>query len=459
MGYEYQPEWKRDGVAVLESSPVRLAEGELRNIQYWNPIAGAWQSTIPTFQVDHWSGIAVYGVNLTDETQLMTMYFWCYDPTGTLKQMWTLPKWYEVAPGQGVGANFGIYCDIPGDYRTEVRLDFWGRTVDNISRVVCHATAIAEVTGRIDTWWLWHYQDGWVTPSPTLIPLGENIGIRVRGWNNSDIQLDMRADIKSISPSGKTTTKRGGVLRVDPDEFENVIWDFTWVANERGDWKADIILYAGLPGNTLDETDRRENVMVANVSTYVPPEEYEGTISSKQLEFNESRRSIPAADIPLDQRGLVHIWGRNDTDGLRRMGISWTVQDPYGTIVESYSAWQDYFTGAGKTHEFIGGRFNLDKEGTYTIGIALFMNRDDPVAVDSYSGNLCTVIGGGPPPPIYTCPYCGATFSTQAELDAHIESEHPEEVPPEEVKFPWGTVIAVGAGGMILGLLATRGKK
>jgi len=26
---------------------------------------------------------------------------------------------------------------------------------------------------------------------------------------------------------------------------------------------------------------------------------------------------------------------------------------------------------------------------------------------------------------VYTCPYCGATFSSQAELDAHIASEHP----------------------------------
>ena len=35
-----------------------------------------------------------------------------------------------------------------------------------------------------------------------------------------------------------------------------------------------------------------------------------------------------------------------------------------------------------------------------------------------------------PPSPIYTCPYCGATFATYAELLAHIELEHPEEPPP-----------------------------
>ena len=32
--------------------------------------------------------------------------------------------------------------------------------------------------------------------------------------------------------------------------------------------------------------------------------------------------------------------------------------------------------------------------------------------------------------PVYTCPYCGAPFSTQAALDAHIQSQHPVEEPP-----------------------------
>jgi len=35
-----------------------------------------------------------------------------------------------------------------------------------------------------------------------------------------------------------------------------------------------------------------------------------------------------------------------------------------------------------------------------------------------------------PPPPVYTCPYCPATFNTQEELDEHITSEHPDQPPP-----------------------------
>lgn len=30
-----------------------------------------------------------------------------------------------------------------------------------------------------------------------------------------------------------------------------------------------------------------------------------------------------------------------------------------------------------------------------------------------------------PPPTVYTCPYCGATFDTDADLQAHIQAEHP----------------------------------
>ncbi|GAI82882.1 unnamed protein product, partial [marine sediment metagenome] len=40
---------------------------------------------------------------------------------------------------------------------------------------------------------------------------------------------------------------------------------------------------------------------------------------------------------------------------------------------------------------FIGGRFDLDKVGTYRINVALSMNPSDPEIVDTYYGTLCTV--------------------------------------------------------------------
>lgn len=117
-----------------------------------------------------------------------------------------------------------------------------------------------------------------------------------------------------------------------------------------------------------------------------------GAITKKELEYNESRGDIPVSNVPQGERGLVHIWGRNDTLEAQRMGISWIVKDPDGIIVEEYSAWELWpYTGAGNEHEFIGDRFNLSKVGIYTISAGLVMNPDNPTYVDIYYGNLCGV--------------------------------------------------------------------
>ncbi|MBA7714760.1 hypothetical protein ES703_123792 [subsurface metagenome] len=121
------------------------------------------------------------------------------------------------------------------------------------------------------------------------------------------------------------------------------------------------------------------------------PEEFAGRISRKQLEHNGTYTDIPSYDVPLGERGLVHVYGRNDTSISQKLGIWWMVFDPDGQIVETYSDWQAFSTGPGGEHHFIGDRFNLNKQGTYTIDIMLFMNQDSPVMVDEYYGTLCTV--------------------------------------------------------------------
>ncbi|MBA7696335.1 hypothetical protein ES703_104982 [subsurface metagenome] len=124
-----------------------------------------------------------------------------------------------------------------------------------------------------------------------------------------------------------------------------------------------------------------------------------GTINRMELEYDEARADIPAYNIPQGQRGLVHIWGRNDMTTKQRMGISWTVVDPDGGQVESYSTWEAWpYTSPGDDHEFIGGRFLFDKPGTYRISVALYMNPDSPKLVDSYTGTLCTVAAAVPEP-------------------------------------------------------------
>jgi len=119
---------------------------------------------------------------------------------------------------------------------------------------------------------------------------------------------------------------------------------------------------------------------------------YKGTISKKELGYDSARATIPASNIPKDEGGLVHIWGRNDMTTNQKMGIWWEVKDPGGIIRETYARWETLWTGSGKAQEFIGGRFNLDKTGTWKIAVQLFMNPADQVVVDDYYGNLCAVI-------------------------------------------------------------------
>ena len=98
------------------------------------------------------------------------------------------------------------------------------------------------------------------------------------------------------------------------------------------------------------------------------------------------------ASVPIGTRGLVHVWGRNDMSTAQQLGIGWTITDPDGVIVEEYGIWEGWpYTGAGGEHEFIGGRFDINKVGDYMIAIELRMNPDNPVVVDSYVGLLCRV--------------------------------------------------------------------
>ena len=108
------------------------------------------------------------------------------------------------------------------------------------------------------------------------------------------------------------------------------------------------------------------------------------------------------SSVPIGQSGLVHIWGYNDANVPRHMGIHWVVKDPDGVVVEDYEDWASVFgikieLDPDDDHEFIGGRFDLDKEGTYTIVASLLMNPDSPVIVDSYEGDLCTTTLEVPP--------------------------------------------------------------
>ncbi len=221
--------------------------------------------------------------------------------------------------------------------------------------------------------------------APSAAAYGELVSVDVRVRNIGDyafyIAVTGRYDGTDIYflpdyayvEAGSTTTLHQTFTM--PDKAITLdVWSFYWTGEE---WIQD----------------DSESV---SISVVVP---VAGTISRKQLEYDEARANIPAVGIQQNQRGLVHIWGRNDTSVAQQLGIYWFVADPDGYVVEEYSAWESWpYTGAGKEHEFIGGRFTFSKPGKYTMWVELIMNPDNPQIVDRYIGDLCTVVAAVPEP-------------------------------------------------------------
>ncbi|GAH02197.1 unnamed protein product, partial [marine sediment metagenome] len=136
-----------------------------------------------------------------------------------------------------------------------------------------------------------------------------------------------------------------------------------------------------------------------------------------------------------------HIWGSNDTSGHQDLQIQWTVKNPGGGIVENYSDWS-YDRPPGDNHQFIGGRFDLSSAGQYTIAVQLRMNKNSPVTVDSYSGALCTVAGGGLQPPECETLSAEDIFRNKATIVGRLlETSYWSQV---YVYFEWGKTTGYG---------------
>jgi len=118
-----------------------------------------------------------------------------------------------------------------------------------------------------------------------------------------------------------------------------------------------------------------------------------GTITKKELDYQNIWQAFPLYNIPTGTTIRVRIIGRNNMTTIQQMGIAWVVTDPNGIVRESYSAWELWpYTGAGAEHEFIGNGFPLDKVGTWLLNVYLYMDPSNPTVVDSYYGTLCTVV-------------------------------------------------------------------
>jgi len=117
-----------------------------------------------------------------------------------------------------------------------------------------------------------------------------------------------------------------------------------------------------------------------------------GYISKKILEVGTTSYNIPVSNVTQGKSVLVHIWGKNTSSETVNLEIVWFVYDPDDIRVEYYGD-VSYGISAGDEHEFIGGRFNVNKIGTYYIivGLYAYISEEESTMLDMYQGNLCTV--------------------------------------------------------------------
>ena len=141
------------------------------------------------------------------------------------------------------------------------------------------------------------------------------------------------------------------------------------------------------------------------------------------------------ASIPLGASAIVHTWGRNDMGTSQILMFSWAIRDPDGLLVLEDTDKTLFGVPPGGTEERMTPRFDLTKVGTYTLKADLLMNPDNPVIVDSYEGDLCTVTTEIPPEYelVYTHDYPdAATYVGKAEVCPFTFVSIPEQIPGHE---------------------------
>lgn len=358
-------------------------------VYYWNNITWLYEQVITTTMM------VPYGIYWIEVTQDCT---WTYGVDATAPSSVQL-RGSEYYDGSYHGVNIVAYAGP-----TQSLADAFASispylvnlyTFDNVSKTwvslpdpLPSNTVVVVVVNQDCTW---------LFVAPEILPCEISIDAPVSA-QEGDVR-HVFATIKNVSPyhyTYKTEIYAGADLILSTGDTITSGSSKTYGASFTMPG-ADVTILVWVERWSFDEWVY-DNSASKDISLELVPE-YAGMITKMELEYDEARGDIPVSNVPQGERGLVHIWGRNDMDEAQRMGISWIVKDPDGLTVEEYSAWEAWpYTGAGKEHEFIGGRFNLDKVGDYTINVGLYMNPDDPQGVDSYIGDLCTVAAVVPEP-------------------------------------------------------------
>ena len=225
------------------------------------------------------------------------------------------------------------------------------------------------------------------------VPFGQEGKIHVEGYNDMTIPMTMGCTWRVEDPNGivveEHTDDWAGwpwPTDVNPDDTHEFISPGSFDLNRTGTWRIWIWLWMNVDSPVM--VDSYSGVLCV-------VQELAGTIIRKELEYSGSGDGIvPVSDVPIGVSAKLHVWGRNDMSIPQGMGIYWFVADPDGEIAEEYTDWGGTIGPYPTDHEFISsGQFDLNKVGKYTTWIELLMGtEDDPIIVDKYIGDLCTVV-------------------------------------------------------------------
>ena len=226
--------------------------------------------------------------------------------------------------------------------------------------------------------------------APNNAQAGDTVNVEARIRNLHDFAINLTATMGRVNGE----VLRFGAIHKVVGAGETESWYDSFIMPNSGVVVSVESWYLGTDG--IWHSDDRAEIAIA-LEVEAPP--VAGTLTRMELEYDETWAPIPAYNIPQGQRGIAHIWGRNDMDTNQKMGIYWFVADPQGYVAQEYGPyWEAFWTGPGHEQGFLSSRFNLDKVGKYTIWVELLMNRDDPQVVDQYIGDLCTVVAVVPEP-------------------------------------------------------------
>ena len=387
-------QWHSDDVMVKEIKLAGAPLAEFSRVRYWDASTGQYVSEPPTILIGSEAGADFIVENVSGGYLDIGLFVQAFDPFGNslgAKMVGPTP----LAPGGSLGGWYKITTEFPGTYTFTVDIITSPLIPYGIIGTLGNIP-IAYVVGEIPPL-AGHVYDPLVVDSttgetfysadlPVGIIGGHKVIVGIHWMNDGGETATFTPAFELIDPDGTSREAQTFTTVLSPSEGTGGQTGRSVELDKAGMWKIHAILEAD--GTLLDE-----EIWNAISVTVLPPPEYGGTISKKQLTYDSTVGIIPVtAKVSQGTRGIVTVLGRNDMDTTQQMGIIWSVKDPEGYEVEHYSAWEAWpYNPPGGEHKFDGGRFDIDKPGVWTIEIALYMNHDDPVIVDSYTGTLCQV--------------------------------------------------------------------